>query len=250
MRSGTMRVGIDVRQGIGVKQDYAAAVRVVSQGGRAGVRSWPSPIWVIMYESGKGVEKNLEQAVRWYRKAAEQGFALAQAQLGNMYVSGAGVKQDYAAMAPSGTSKPPSKTTPMAQYMLGILYETGNGVAKDIGQGRRVVPEIGAGRLTPRPNIISDCCTNRERESKKTRPKALECSQRRRPKAIPTRQRSWENRRAATLRPATLRATIRRATIRRATIPRAQCDGRRLPRGSVPAGYGVLRRPGRGKGFQ
>jgi len=34
-----------------------------------------------MYETGRGVVKNKRDAVAWYRKAAEQGFAEAQARL-------------------------------------------------------------------------------------------------------------------------------------------------------------------------
>jgi TPR repeat protein len=35
------------------------------------------------------------QAVAWYRKAAEQGYAAAQASLGNLYSFGWGVTKDY-----------------------------------------------------------------------------------------------------------------------------------------------------------
>jgi len=31
-----------------------------------------------MYSNGEGVAKNLDEAAKWYRKAAEQNFALAQ----------------------------------------------------------------------------------------------------------------------------------------------------------------------------
>ena len=36
----------------------------------------------VMYENGHGVEQDDEQAVFWYRKAAEQGYADAQYNLG------------------------------------------------------------------------------------------------------------------------------------------------------------------------
>ncbi|MBF0429003.1 MAG: sel1 repeat family protein [Magnetococcales bacterium] len=42
-----------------------------------------------------GVLKNDEQAVVWYRKAAEQGSVNAQLALGRMYENGYGVPQDY-----------------------------------------------------------------------------------------------------------------------------------------------------------
>ena len=43
----------------------------------------------LMYYNGEGVLQNKKEAVKWYRKAAEQGFALAQNGLGNMYSNGA-----------------------------------------------------------------------------------------------------------------------------------------------------------------
>jgi len=48
-----------------------------------------------LYDSGKGVHQDSFEAVKWYRKAAEQGIAAAQANLGNMYAQGKGVPQDY-----------------------------------------------------------------------------------------------------------------------------------------------------------
>ena len=50
----------------------------------------------LMYEFGHGVEKNYAEAVRWYTKAAEQGYASAQINLALIYLQGHGVKQDYA----------------------------------------------------------------------------------------------------------------------------------------------------------
>ena len=49
-----------------------------------------------MYENGQGVAQNYAEAVKWYRKAAEQGYAEAQFNLGVMYETGEGVAQDYA----------------------------------------------------------------------------------------------------------------------------------------------------------
>ena len=48
-----------------------------------------------MYYTGKGVPQDDQEAVRWYRLAAEQGFAVAQYDLGLMYDTGEGVPQDY-----------------------------------------------------------------------------------------------------------------------------------------------------------
>ena len=48
-----------------------------------------------MYYYGQGVKQDYIKAVEWYQKAAEQGVAQAQSNLGNRYYNGEGVKQDY-----------------------------------------------------------------------------------------------------------------------------------------------------------
>ena len=45
---------------------------------------------------GRGVPHDDTQAVFWYRKAAEQGYARAENNLGVMYEEGKGVPQDDA----------------------------------------------------------------------------------------------------------------------------------------------------------
>ena len=47
-----------------------------------------------MYDSGVGVEKNHGEALKWYRKAAEQGDAVGQTNVGYMYARGKGVEKD------------------------------------------------------------------------------------------------------------------------------------------------------------
>lgn len=48
----------------------------------------------VCYRCGDGVEKNLEEAIKWYKKAAEQGYAKAQYNLGICYYNGDGVIQN------------------------------------------------------------------------------------------------------------------------------------------------------------
>ena len=47
-----------------------------------------------MYRKGRGVPQDAVGAVAWYRRAAEQGDARAQYNLGGMYAQGRGVPQD------------------------------------------------------------------------------------------------------------------------------------------------------------
>jgi TPR repeat protein len=53
----------------------------------------------VSYDQGLGVSQNDAQAVKWYRKAAKQGNADAQYNLGWMYANGLGVEQNDAAAA-------------------------------------------------------------------------------------------------------------------------------------------------------
>jgi hypothetical protein len=47
-----------------------------------------------MYVNGEGVEKDMNQAVELFKKAAEQGHVDAQNNLGAMYFTGEGVNRD------------------------------------------------------------------------------------------------------------------------------------------------------------
>jgi TPR repeat protein len=49
-----------------------------------------------MYASGGwGVPQNYAEAAKWYRLSADQGLAMSQTLLGQMYAHGEGVPQDY-----------------------------------------------------------------------------------------------------------------------------------------------------------
>ena len=65
-----------------IKSDYAAAFKECAPRAKAG--SAEAQFYVgSMYANGDGVPKDAVQAVSWYRKAAEQGNASAQFNLGN-----------------------------------------------------------------------------------------------------------------------------------------------------------------------
>ena len=48
----------------------------------------------VCYNYGFGVTQDMQKAVEWYTKAAEQGHAAAQYNLGNCYYDGEGVEKD------------------------------------------------------------------------------------------------------------------------------------------------------------
>jgi hypothetical protein len=89
-----------------------------------------------MYSAGWGVPKNEPEAVRWYRKAADQGDAPAQFNLGVMYVKGQGVPKDEA-VAVQWYRKAADQGLARAQHNLGLMYAYGQGVPKDEREAAR-----------------------------------------------------------------------------------------------------------------
>jgi hypothetical protein len=83
-----------------------------------------------MYIKGWGVAKDDAQAVRWWRKSAEQGYAKAQHSLGGMYFRGTGVSKDYAEAA-RWWRKAAEQGVTEVQINLGLMYANGQGVPQD-----------------------------------------------------------------------------------------------------------------------
>ena len=48
-----------------------------------------------MYVLGQYISQDFKQAFHWSKKAAEQGFVIAQTNLGEMYYHGRGIPQSY-----------------------------------------------------------------------------------------------------------------------------------------------------------
>jgi TPR repeat protein len=83
-----------------------------------------------MYERGESVHRDFREAMKWYQRAADQGFPQAQNSLGWFYREGQGVEQDFGA-ALKWYRKAAEQGWPMAQLNLGWMYERGMGVEKD-----------------------------------------------------------------------------------------------------------------------
>jgi TPR repeat protein len=83
-----------------------------------------------MYEKGRGVRQDYKEAVKWFRKSAERGIALAQFNLGVAFANGQGVTQDYKE-AVKWYRKSAEQGDADAQYNLGVMYANGSGVLQD-----------------------------------------------------------------------------------------------------------------------
>ena len=84
----------------------------------------------VMYAEGKGIPKDAQKAMKWFRKAAEQGLALAQYNLGVTYAFGKGVPKD-AQKAVKWYRKAAEQGLAFAQYDLGNMYSGGRGIPYD-----------------------------------------------------------------------------------------------------------------------
>jgi TPR repeat protein len=84
-----------------------------------------------MYDKGHGVPQDDAEAVTWIRKAAEQGFALAQNTLAAWHKIGKGVAQDHAEAA-KWFREAAEQGNADAQNNLGAIYGKGQGVPRDM----------------------------------------------------------------------------------------------------------------------
>jgi TPR repeat protein len=83
----------------------------------------------LMYDLGQGVPQNYPAAVKWYRRAADQGRDDAQYQLGHLYY-----KQNDYAEAAKWFHLAAGQGRADAQSNLGVMYAEGDGVPSDYVQ--------------------------------------------------------------------------------------------------------------------
>jgi TPR repeat protein len=110
--------------------DYAEALKWWRKAAEQGNATGQTSLG-FMYEKGKGVTQDYAEAAKWFRKAAEQGNAFAQSNLGVAYDKGDGVTQDYAE-AVKWFRKAAEQGLAVAQFNLGLKYAKGEGVLQEM----------------------------------------------------------------------------------------------------------------------
>jgi uncharacterized protein len=84
------------------------------------------------YDNGLGVERDVDKAIEWYRKAADQGLAEAQFNLAHILVS-----EDISTVgAAEYMLKAAEQGMADAQYLMGVTYAEGIGVEPDEEKAR------------------------------------------------------------------------------------------------------------------
>ena len=113
-------------------KEYDEAVKWFAKAAELG---YANAQWMLgyYYEMGQGVTKNNVIAVKWYREAAAQEHITAQWFLGSCYEIGKGVKKDYVEAA-KWYREAAKQGDAWSQYSLGRCCEQGKGVFRDSEQ--------------------------------------------------------------------------------------------------------------------
>ncbi|CCQ74074.1 tetratricopeptide repeat protein [Magnetospira sp. QH-2] len=90
-----------------------------------------------VYRTGDGVTAQPEAALKWYEEAARQGHLDAQYQLGHLYETGSGVNQDYNRAAEWYRLAAQLGRHREAEFRMGQLHFNGKGVAHDFNKARQ-----------------------------------------------------------------------------------------------------------------
>ena len=85
------------------------------------------------YDNGMGVKRDIEQALIWYQKAAEQGLAEAQFNLAHLLVT----EEISTVAAAEWMLKAAEQGMVDAEFLMGVIYAEGIGVEIDPVESRR-----------------------------------------------------------------------------------------------------------------
>jgi TPR repeat protein len=126
LAEGQLLLGACYHRGLGVPKNFTEAVKWYRKAAEQGNPCAQHDLG-IYYQS---VRKNYTEAVKWHRKAAEQGVSPSQNNLGVCYQKGWGVTQDCTE-AMGWYRKAAAQGCPSGENNLGLCYENGWGVPQD-----------------------------------------------------------------------------------------------------------------------
>ncbi|MEI6706775.1 MAG: GIY-YIG nuclease family protein [Methylococcales bacterium] len=85
----------------------------------------------LMYQLGKGTNRDYKEAIEWYKKAANQGHIDAQINLARMFYDFSWITKNYTE-ASQWFTKASEQGNVDAYYYLGKMYQHGHGVKQDL----------------------------------------------------------------------------------------------------------------------
>jgi len=121
------------------RKDYTTAARLLEPLATAGDAHAQTRLGTL-HHLGLGVREDDALALQWFERAARQGFAPAQFELGNLYAYGhAPVPpgEDTQRLAAQWYFEAARRNHAEAQYSLGILFLAGSGVQRNPAEARK-----------------------------------------------------------------------------------------------------------------
>ncbi len=131
----------------------------------------------LRYYRGRGETRDYKEAVKWFRRAADQGDVAAPFYLGIMSAEGEGVPQNHAEAA-RWFRLAAERGNPEAQFNLGLAYATGIGVTPDDVSAHMWLNLAAMGFAASDTGKRSDAVHNRDAVAGKMRPEQVAEAQR------------------------------------------------------------------------
>ena len=148
-------------------EDLSASVRTSLEKAKAGDAAAQFAV-AVAFDNGRGAPRNRNEAMRWYKSAAEQGHAAAQNSVGSVLQA----EKKYAE-ARGWYEKAAAQDDARATHNLAALYDLGLGVAQDrkrafglyskaadMGWAEsmwNMANQYGAGQLGQPPDLLAAC---------------------------------------------------------------------------------------------
>lgn len=131
------RLGLLFYKGEGVKQDYAKALAWFQASANQGNKDAQYHLGLMYYFQMTMSGNQDEKALVYFKKAAQQGHKKAKFAIGMMhYYGNASDGASNYAKAMHWIKLAASQGSPLAQNQIGVMYETGKGVAKQPAEAK------------------------------------------------------------------------------------------------------------------
>ena len=121
---------------LGIEENGPDAVKWFRKSAEQGYPSAQGLLGDVYFKGRGGIKIDYEKAVKWWKLAANQGNAQAQFHLGAVYADGKGVPEDDR-KAVKWYRMAAEQGYADAQYDLGVMYALGEGVVKDTAESTR-----------------------------------------------------------------------------------------------------------------
>lgn len=157
-KNAQINVGYAYYSGVGVQKDLEQALRWYLMAAEQG-DSHAQLNAGVLYLQRQGVQQNSEEALKWLRLAAEQGEPKAMFNLGAIYANGeGGVQQNYPE-AIKWFERAAEEGDVSAQEALGQLYYEGKGSPRNLAKAEHwwsIAAKGGSGVAATRLNEMAD----------------------------------------------------------------------------------------------